>query len=266
MQSFMEKNQKPIIYAVISIAALLGIFLIFAIVTQIESLKYIGSGLAATNTITVDGHGEVDKAPDTANFSFTIQDEESTTAAAQTAVSTKITKVKNDLLAAGIPEEDITTNSYNSYPDYVSNTPICMGGACAGSTSQTLKGYIVSEEVDVSVKDLSKTETVAGLLGNDGVTNIDGPNLGFADPHEATDEARDKAILDAKVQAEKLAQSLGVKLVRIVSFTDNSNNGTVMPVTYGARAMAVGAPAATPNIPTGVQTITSDVSITYEIR
>ncbi len=115
------------------------------------------------------------------------------------------------------------------------------------------------------MKDLTKTETVAGILGKDGVTSIDGPNLGFDDSHEVTDEARDAAIADAKVQAEKLAESLGVHLVRIVSFNDNSGNA--MPVAYGMKALSAGADSATPpSIPTGVQTVNASVSITYEIR
>jgi uncharacterized protein YggE len=203
----------------------------------------------------VQGHGEVDKAPDTAKFSFTIQDEQQDTATAQTNVSTKVDTVKKDLLAAGIPEQDITTDSYNSYPDYQYST----------NNVRTLKGYIVSQNVKVNVKDLSKSEAVAGILGKDGVTSIDGPNLGFEDSHEVSNEARDKAIVDAKVQAEKLAMSLGVHLVRIVSFNDNGGSGAVMPIAYGAKAMDAAAPSA-PSIPTGVQTVSADVSITYEIK
>ncbi len=264
MQSFMEKYQTIIIRIAVCLAVLLGVFLLLAIIGQVKSYKYIGSGLPAANTITVQGHGEVDKAPDTAKFSFTVQDEEKDTATAQAAVSKKVAQVKSDLVAAGIADQYITTNSYNSYPDYVqTNAPMIVGQP---TTSQTLKGYIVSQSVDVSVKDLGKTETVAGILGKDGVTNIDGPNLGFEDPHEASDEARDKAIVDAKVQAEKLAQSLGVHLVRIVSFNDNNSGGNVTPVAYGMKSMDASAAVPAPTIPTGVQTVTSDVSITYEIR
>jgi uncharacterized protein YggE len=264
MQTFIEKYQTIIIRTIITIAVLLGLFLLVATFAQLKSYKYIGSGLPASNVITVQGHGEVDKAPDTAKFSFTIQNEAKDTATAQDAVSQKVTTVKTDLMAAGIEEKYITTDSYNSYPNYEYRTDSCIKAPCGNQ--QVLKGYIVSQNVKVSVKDLSKSEAVAGILGKDGVTSIDGPNLGFEDAHAVSNEARDEAIADAKVQADKLAQSLGVSLVRIVSFNENGNN---VPRAYDTKAMSAMAPqtaGSVPNIPTGVQTVTSDVSITYEIR
>ncbi|MES2224704.1 MAG: SIMPL domain-containing protein [Patescibacteria group bacterium] len=265
MQTFMEKYQTIIIRSIIIIAVLLGLFLLVATFAQLKSYKYIGSGLPASNVITVSGHGKVEKAPDTAKFSFTIQNEAAATATAQDAVSKKVSAIKADLIAAGVEEKYITTDSYNSYPNYEYRTDSCVkGGPCGGQ--QVLKGYIVSQNVKVSLKDLSKAETVAGILGKDGATSIDGPNLGFEDEYAVSNEARDMAIADAKVQAEKLAQSLGVSLVRIVSFNEN-NGGGVRPM-YDSKMMNSVAPmaASAPSIPTGVQNVSSDVTITYEIR
>lgn len=265
MQSFFEKYQTVIIRLVVVVGVLLGLFLLAAICGQLKSYKYIGSGLPASNTITVQGNGKIEKSPDTAKFSFTVQDEQKDTATAQKNVSQKIDKVKSDLAAAGIDEKYITTASYNSYPDYQQGPAIeCFKYPCPASP-QVLKGYIVSQNVTVAVKDLSKSEVVAGILGKDGVTSIDGPNLGFEDDHEVQNEARDQAIADAKAQAQKLADSLGVQLVRIVSFNENGGGG-IAPVAYGAKAQAMDSAAPTPSIPSGVQTVTDTVSITYEIR
>jgi uncharacterized protein YggE len=264
MESFIQQNKITLIKVIVVIAVLLGFFLIAATCVQVKSYQYVGSGLAATDTITVQGQGTVEKAPDTAKFSFTIQDEEQNTASAQGVVSKKVTQVKNDLIAAGIPTAQISTDSYNSYPDYQTSGSVCTAAGCNSGT-QSLKGYIVSQDVTVSVKDLTKTETVAGILGKDGVTSIDGPNLGFDEPNEVQDEARDAAIADAKVQAQKLASSLGVRLVRIVSFSDNAGS-PVVPVMYDAKAMTATAAPAAPSIPTGVQTVNDTVSITYEIE
>ncbi|HTH93411.1 MAG TPA: SIMPL domain-containing protein [Candidatus Paceibacterota bacterium] len=267
MQSFLEKYQSIIIRIVVAVGFLLAIFLLLASISEVKSLRFIGSGLPASNTITVQGNGKLEKAPDTAKFSFTIQNEQKDTASAQANVSKKVDQVKTDLVAAGIPATDITTASYNSYPDYQQGPTIeCFRAPCP-QPGQTLKGYMVSQSVSVNVKDLSKTETVAGILGKDGVTSIDGPNLGFADDHEVQNEARSMAIADAKQQAEVLAKQLGVHLVRIVSFNDN-NGGGIAPIAYGAKAMDASSAAVppTPSIPTGVQTVNDTVSITYEIR
>jgi uncharacterized protein YggE len=268
MHTFVEKYQSIIIRIIVIVGILLGLFLLVATLGEVKSYRYIGSGLPASNVITVQGHGQVEKSPDTAKFVFTIQDEEKDTAKAQDTVSKKVAAVKADLLAAGVADKYITTDSYNSYPDYQYSNGLCIKGIpCPPSGQPTLKGYTVSQNVTVSLKDLSKTETVAGIFGKDGVTSISGPSLGFEDPHAATNDARAKAIADAKVQAQTLADSLGVHLVRIVSF--NENGGTPQPI-YDKRMMSAGmaAPQAAPapSIPTGVQTITSDVTITYEIQ
>ncbi|MEO5646652.1 MAG: SIMPL domain-containing protein [Candidatus Paceibacterota bacterium] len=264
MQTFMEKYQTVIIRLVIIIGVLLGLFLLVATLVQVKSYKYVGSGMSASNVITVNGHGEVEKAPDTAKFSFTIQNEASDTATAQDVVSKKTDQVKKDLIAAGIEEKYITTDSYNSYPDYQYNNIKCTTAVCP--SSQTLKGYIVSQNVKVTVKDLTKAEPVAGILGKDGVTSIDGPNFGFEDSHVVSNEARDAAIADAKVQAEKLADALGVHIVRIVSFNENGGGNPVSPMAYGMKSAMMDSVASAPSLPTGVQNVTSDVSITYEIR
>ncbi len=118
----------------------------------------------------------------------------------------------------------------------------------------------------VSVKDLSKAETVAGILGKNGVTSIDGPNFGFEESDEVQNEARDEAIADAKAQAQKLADALGVHIVRIVSFNEGGSGGGIAPMAYDAKATRNEMAASAPSLPTGVRTVTSDVSISYEIR
>ena len=83
-------------------------------------------------------------------------------------------------------------------------------------------------------------------------------------------DARTLAIEDAKAKAEALAESLGVKLGKIVSFSEGSNYP--MPYAYGGVAnmkleSAVSMDAAmAPELPVGENEVSSSVSITYEIR
>jgi uncharacterized protein YggE len=75
------------------------------------------------------------------------------------------------------------------------------------------------------------------------------------------------AIDEAKEKAKVLSKDLGVSLVRIVNFSENGN----IPMMYGKGMMATdsvaSAPVApSPELPTGENKITSNVTITYEIR
>jgi uncharacterized protein len=264
MQSLIEQHKTIIMRTAAVLAALLGIFLIIASARGLKEYRYVGAGLPAGSTISVNGTAELEKSPDTAKFSFTVQAKNKVVATAQEEVSKKVAKVTADLIAAGIEEKYITTNTYNSYPEYDYSRVMCAPGMGCPS-SPVLSGYTVSQSVQVSVKDLGKAEVVAGILGAGGVTSIDGPNFGFEDDTAIAREARDLAIMDAKEEAEKLAASLGVKLVRVVSFSEGSTN---MPMYARAESFDAkgGAGNAAPTLPTGVQKINASVTVVYEIR
>ena len=218
-------------------------------------------------TISVTGHGKIERSPDTAKVSFSVRNESRDIKASQGVVSQKITAIKDELMKAGIDEKYIKTDAYNSYPQYDYPPVSCMGMSCPKPGAPTIRGYEVSHMVTVSIKDLEKVETVLGILGKNAVTDMNGPNFGFEDDTAIAREARDNAIADAKEQAKKLAKALGVDLGRIVSFSEEGN-GYPMPM-YNQSSDAMSATKAesmNPSVPVGVQNIESTVTVDYEIQ
>lgn len=259
MHTFIEKNQGLIKL----IGIFFALFLLAAFLGKLKEYRFIGSGMNATNTITVTGEGKVERAPDTAKVTFSVKNEAKDLKTAQDAVSTKIDAVTKALKDLGIEEKHIKTDSYNSYPQYTYQQPICYGGNCPTPTP-TVRGYEVSHTVTVSIKNLDSVNGVLGALGTAGVTDLSGPNFGFEDDDAVAREARALAIADAKTEAKLLAKSLGVKLVRIVSFTEG---GSYNPMYARMEAMdASGGKAVAPALPIGDQSIQSNVTVVYEIR
>ena len=261
MNTFIEQNKGIFKIIIIFIA----VFLVAASLGKLKELKYIGTGVNATNTITVTGKGTVDRTPDTAKISFTVQDEQKSLKAAQDTVTKKIDAITQALKDAGVEEKYIKTDAYNSYPqyDYV-NTIRCITYPCPTNSTPVIRGYQVSHNVTVSIKNLDNVSAVLDMLGTNGVTNISGPNFGFEDDTAIAREARDEAIADAKDEAKKLAKSLGVKLVRIVSFSENGG-GYPVPM-YAMTAKAEDASGSAPSLPVGEQNIQSNVTLVYEIQ
>jgi len=263
MQPFIEKHQKLII----SIIVLFGVFLVGSSVKVFRESRFVGSGLNPTNTITVNGKGELEKSPDTAKVTFSVQSEKKVLKDAQNEVSTKVDAIKKALLAKGVEDRYIKTDSYTSYPQYDYPQTYCSNGVCPRPSAPILRGYQVTHSITVSIKNLDNVESVLGILASNTVTDMQGPNFGFEDDNAVAREARDMAIEDAKKEAQKLADALGVKLVRIVSF--NENNGSGYPMAMSARAdmamMGVSKESA-PSIPVGTNKVESNVSIVYEIR
>jgi hypothetical protein len=246
---------------------MLSVYLLFAALSELKSYRYIGSGVTATNTINVSGDGEVFAVPDTATFSVTVQEEAKEVQAAQDVA----TKKGNDIIAylknQGIDEKDIQTTDYNVYPQYDYINGVCSDGGYCQPGKQTLRGFQVSQTLAVKVRDTEKAGTLLSGVGSLGASTVSGLSFTIADEDALRAEARDKAIEKAKAKADALADALGVTVVRVVGFSENSNYP--IPYAKGGAVMAMDArleSSVAPELPVGQNKITSDVNITYEIR
>lgn len=162
--------------------------------------------------------GEVFAIPDTAQFTFTVTKDSKTMAESQKQVS----DVGNDLVAklkaAGIDEKDIKTEGFNAYPKYENKAGIVCSPTYCPPSNPVITGYTVSHTYSVKVRNLEKASDIAKLLTDAGVSSLNGPDFTIADIDSVKDDARDKAIEDAKEQAQILARQLGVRLGDILDF------------------------------------------------
>ena len=244
----------------------LALFLVIGTIGELKSLRFIGSGIAPTNTITVSGEGIVFAVPDVAQFSVTVQEKAKDVKTAQTSASTKANAIISYLKSAGVADKDVQTTDYSVAPQYQWSQTSCPAGAgyCPGGR-QVLTGYQVSQTLAVKVRDTAKAGDILTGVGSKGASQVSGLDFTVADQNIIEAQARDKAITDAKAKAEVLAKSLGVSLVRIVSFNESGG-----PIYYakglGASAAMDSAAAPAPQIPVGQNKITSNIMLTYEIQ
>ena len=77
-------------------------------------------------------------------------------------------------------------------------------------------------------------------------------------------EARAKAIADAKKKADELKNQIGIKLGKIVTFTEGYGG---YPGIYYAEAKGMGGgDASGPSLPPGENEISVNVTLTYQIK
>lgn len=257
----------------IMVATALGMLSLFLLVSTFSEWKqysFIGSGVTASNTIMVDGTGEVFAVPDTATFSVTVRENAKDVLSAQEAA----TKRNNDIIAylkkSGVDEKDIQTTDYNVSPQYEwKNSVDCPATSYCPGGKQELTGFEVSQTTSVKVRDTKKAGDILSGVGTLGASEVSSLSFTIADEDGLKAQAREKAIVQARDKANVLAKSLGVSVVRVVGF--NESSGNPMPYRY---AMSVGsadaamAPKAAPapEIAVGQNKIVSNVSVTYEIR
>src|SRR4051812_1906610 len=89
--------------------AMLALFLFVATLGSLKSYHYIGSGVTATNTISVSGTGDVFAVPDIATFTVSVQEFAKDVTTAQSTATTKGNGIIAYLKTQGIDEKDIQT-------------------------------------------------------------------------------------------------------------------------------------------------------------
>lgn len=259
-----------------ALRGLVAILIVFVIILGIGAIKVmsnIGVNRTTVSSINVDGTGSAVSMPDVATFSFTVSEMAKTVVDAQTKATAKTNSVLKSVRDQGVADKDISTESYNINPHYDYQTAMCPANSsgvvsyCPGGKS-VLTGYDVSQSIQIKVRDLAKAGAILTSVGSLGVQNVNGLNFSVDEPAKVQAEARNKAITDAKSKADLLAKQLGVRLTRVISFSENTG-GYPRPMMYSAVMGKGGADSVTPaapEIPTGEQKVTSNVSITYEIR
>lgn len=251
------------------IASLLAVTMI---VTEVKSYRFVGGGVPATSTISVSGEGEVSATPDIAKVAFTVRKSAKKLADAQEEVNKNIRTALEGIKKAGIVEKDIKLQNYSSYPTYEwrQGSVSCSGVDCPPyfPGKQVLTGYEVSQSVVITIHNLDTVSEIIDGLGKAGVTDMQGPTFAIDKEDDFKAEARKQAIEKAQIKAEALAKDLNVKLIRVVSFSEEGNYPVYARAELDyAKGVSGGiSPANLPELPKGEEKITSNVTISYEIR
>jgi len=232
----------------------------FLILASLFMLNKISEPPAVQNsTMTFQGEGKVLAKPDIALVNFSIVTEARTSKLAQDDNSTKSKTVTDFLDDQGIDGRDIKTVSYNIYPQYY----------YPQYSKPQITGYRVEETIQVKVRDLDKTSSIIdGVIAN-GANQINSFSFGIDDQEELKDQAREMAIKDAKDKAKSLQKDLGIKLGKIIGFSENT--GGYPPIYFAERADlagvgGLGGGAPEPSLAAGENEIVVNVTVTYQVK
>lgn len=276
LQIIDKKCVSRLFKAVAFLVIMASLFLIAKTVNEFKKNAYIGRDATSQSTISVTGMGEEFAKPDVATFNFSVIEEGKNVAEAQTKATEKMTQALSSLEKNKIDKDkDVKTLSYNISPKYEYYYQAQPMIACASSycpptpvKQPKIVGYEVSQTVEVKVRKIDSAGDVLTAIGGAGVKNLSDLSFSVDDMDVVKSKARASAIEKAKDKAKVLADSLGVSLVRVVSFSEGYDD--YYPVRYGMAEMAKSADsvgvATSAQIPTGESKVTSNVTVTYEIR
>jgi uncharacterized protein YggE len=204
-------------------------------------------------TITVSGEGEAKAAPDEAHLRAAVVTQARKAADALAANSRAMNQVFAALKRLGIPDKSIQTSNFTVEPQYKSDRN--------GDSTQAISGYQVSNEVVVTVDDLTKLGPALDALVTSGANSLGSMDFTIRDPKPMMAAARGAAMKDAASRAETYAAAGGFQLGPILAVNES---GAEMPEPVMARPMMRMA-AAVP-VASGENTVSATVTVTFEIR
>ena len=270
MMKIIEENKKYLIIIAFVFLIILSVYFVFKSLSEFKNYKIMREQVM--NTITLSGHGEVNAIPDIATINIRLFNQAKTVKEAQDEVAIIEKKVLSFLKISGISEKDIKTTNASVYPNYeyqhVERLSPCTQYSCPPiSGKNVIIGYEASESITVKIRNTENVGKIMQGLGEFEVSEIGGPNFAIDDEDALKAKARKEAINDAKSKAKILARDLGVHLGDIVAFDENGNY-PIYSMYEKTAMMAEGGngSSASAEIPAGENTISSDVSITFQIR
>lgn len=163
--------------------------------------------------ISVTGVGEVFAAPDMATISLGVTSTAATAKEAMDQTSAALAQVLENLKAAGVAAADLQTSGLSLQPEWTNS-----------STGQnTIQGYTARNQLTVIVRALDSLGNVLDAAVKDGANTLNNVAFGVADPAPLLDEARLRAVADARHRAEVVTGAAGVRMGQITAMSEQAS-------------------------------------------
>lgn len=208
---------------------------------------------AQPSTLTVSATGRIEARPDVAVVTAGVVSEAKTSAEALSGADKAAGAFLAEVEAAGIAKADVATTDFRLNPIWSQRAP-------SSSEPNRIAGYSVTNVFAVKVRKLADLGPLLERVVAKGTNSVSGIAFEVSDAETKRDEARVAAVKAARARAELLAGAGEQSLVRILTITEGASEQP-HPVFYAKAApMAAGVP-----VEAGTQTITAEVTVTFEI-
>jgi len=207
--------------------------------------------------IWVTGQGKVSAVPDIVTLRLGIQAQEASVAQAQSQAVEAMDRVMAALIDNGVAEKDIQTQ-------YFSIRQITKWDR--EKEEEVVVGYRVTNKVTAKIREIDKVGSIIDAVAEAGgdFTRIDSIGFSIDDPSAYYEEARQKAIADAKAKAQQLAELAGVTLGKPTYISEGISYPIYPREIYVGEA-PIPAPAVEVAISPGEMEISLTVQVAYTI-
>jgi len=198
--------------------------------------------------IIVTGSGSVTAPPDYAEIASGVTTQAKTAAAASDANAKAMAALNTALKTDGVAAEDIQTLRFSVSPVY---------GPPQQNNPPKVVGFAVANELAVKVRQIGKVGAILDSLIQAGATDSGSVQFLHSNMSQELDQARQKAMADARRKAELYAQGSGLKLAGVAWVTEVP--AYTPPAPMAARAYAAAVPIAA-----GTDTLSVQITVGFE--
>jgi uncharacterized protein YggE len=208
---------------------------------------------APARTIQVSGEGRAQAAPDVARVTIGVQARDAASLAKASADATaRMRKVLAALEKGGVASKDVRTVRYD----------VEVQRSYEKSSPGAVTGYLVSNQVAVTVRDLARLGAILDQVVAAGSNAVEGLVLEKEDTTAERARALEAAVADARAKAAVLAKAAGVALGEVVRVAEASAGGPV-PLAEGFAATRAAGPVP---VAAGQVEIVARVEVAVAIR
>ncbi len=234
----------------------------FALIAFLATLAAVSPALSAETSasggndrwVEVTGEGSVSAAPDFARVTLGVASTGKNAGEAMAANAKAANALVSLIKSEGVAPADIQTSEMSISPMFSQASP-------GQQTAPTIAGYSVSNNVAVTLRDISRLGALLDKAVAAGANSIYGVGFGHNDPSALLDKARPLAVADARRKAEIYANAGGARIGRLMVLTEET--GRQAPMAF-SRAYAASASAPTP-IEAGEDKLTVTVTARFEL-
>jgi hypothetical protein len=205
-------------------------------------------------TVVVTGESKTKQKNEVASFSAGVNVIKEKKEEAVDEVNKKINELITSVKDFGIPDEDIKTQSMSIYQQQEQPRYLSSGDP------NKVDEWVVNNTIEITLRDVSKTQELVDLLNKSGANNVYGPNFRIEETSDTEKGLVDSAIADAREKAEIIAKAAGRKLGKVVNV---SEGGSGISYPMYSKADGLGGGAA---VEPGTSTISKTLTVTFELK
>ncbi len=213
-------------------------------------------------TLSVRGEGKISASPDLAEISVGVVTEAPTARNALSANNEAMAALQEVLKERGVAAKDIQTTNISVSPRYA-QPPRPQPGQAQQDFQQRIIGYQVTNTVQITARNLENLGPLLDSVVTAGANQMYGIQFRIEDSKQLLDEARKRAMADAKRKAELYAGESGLVLDRPLRIDESSGMQPPQPMYGMARGMM--AESSVP-VAAGEQELSVSVQVVYELK